>query len=80
MSFGEGKCRSCQALVLWVKTAAGRNMPLDAMPGPAGNIERMFDGEVWHGRVVPTAQRGGRMLYTSHHSTCPQATQWRVAR
>jgi hypothetical protein len=62
--------------LLWVKTATGRKMPLDAKPDPKGNLV-VIDGVAHHvhenGAAFPdTAER-----YRSHFATCPNAAQHR---
>lgn len=77
---GEGRCRSCGALILWCKLMpAGRPHPLDAIPVCGGNIETkpgVLSGERY-GRVVPADEREERKLYVSHFATCPQSSSWR---
>jgi hypothetical protein len=71
-------CRSCGAKIIFVKTRPskrspnGGHMPLDAEPGPKGNVLITPDGfaEVHKGPV-----RGGRM---AHHATCPQREDWKA--
>lgn len=80
-TMAESKCRSCGALVLWVKMAPScRWTPLDPVPSATGNIERKR-GKVsdrWYGRVVPESERHNHgPLYVSHFATCPQADNWR---
>lgn len=68
-------CRSCDAPIVWARTAAGRSMPLDAAPAIGGNVtvERDAAGKltatVWPGPVA-----GG---YVSHFTTCPHADEHR---
>ena len=64
-----GKCRSCGAEVVWVKTRSGRSMPLDAVNPNAGNV-RIVDN-------VAHVGADGSGHYVSHFSTCPEADQWR---
>jgi hypothetical protein len=52
-------CKSCEAKITWVKTAAGRPMPLD-FPGEKRVVVQ--DGI---GYVLDT--------YISHFATCPNA-------
>jgi hypothetical protein len=33
-----GNCRSCEAPIVWAKTANNRRMPLDPEPVPDGNV------------------------------------------
>lgn len=64
-----GKCRSCGAEVIWVKTAKGKSMPLEACAPSEGNI-RITDNVAVYGQK-------GSGPYISHFSTCPQAGDWR---
>lgn len=71
-------CRSCGAMLRWVRTRAGKAMPLDAEPVADGNVVLGEDGTA---RVLTRKQveQGGIVgpRYVSHHATCPQAKQWR---
>lgn len=74
-----GKCRSCDASIVWVKTAASdgaKSMPMDARPAP--------DGNVWlndQGRAVVAANHGGvpagKRAFLSHFATCPNRAEHR---
>jgi hypothetical protein len=73
------ECRSCHAAIVWAVTEAGRRMPLDVEPDPAGNlaiVEYLADGT-----PVVAFDAGARALldlrYLSHFATCPQAGDWR---
>ena len=33
------KCKSCPAQVIWAVTERGKAMPVDAEPGPGGNVQ-----------------------------------------
>jgi len=69
-------CRSCNAPILWARSAKGkrRPMPLDPEPVPGGNVE-LVDGEAWVVKPDPNVPR-----YVSHFATCPNAGQHRRAR
>lgn len=76
------RCRSCDAEIIWAATPAGKSMPLDATPTPAGNVE--LSGEsgrpvaiVLAGLFLADARSAGRELFMPHHATCPQARTWR---
>lgn len=61
-------CRACPAPVRWVRTEAGRAMPLDPVPVPEGNVQLVGGvAHVLHKDEVP--QPGAR--YVSHFATCP---------
>lgn len=74
-------CRSCGAPIRWVRTRAGKAMPLDAEPVATGNVVLGEDGVA---RVLTRKQvEGGGIVgdrYVSHHATCPQASQHRRGR
>ena len=67
-------CRSCGAPVIWVKTKAGKNTPLDAEPRSDGNLE------IVDGVALPALPLVEGPRYTNHFSRCPQAKEWRKAR
>jgi hypothetical protein len=72
----ETKCRSCGAAIIWMKTAAGKRMPIDAEPSEKGNIVLVEDkGNFEQFDLISYAKPGPR--YTSHFATCPQAAEWR---
>ncbi len=67
-------CKSCGAQILWVRTARGLAVPLDAEPQADGIID------IHQGLVidVPTDMpQSGRPLYRSHFSSCPDAAKYR---
>lgn len=73
-------CKGCGAEVTWVKTLAGKTMPIDPKPNPDGNLQivdrsgaqiivavvndTLFDDET-------------TVRYTSHFATCPDADEFR---
>lgn len=67
-------CRSCDAEILWRRTAAGQRIPIDALPDPQGNVEILDSIEAKvHGGPVD----GGHL---SHFATCPDAAKHRRPR
>lgn len=68
-------CRSCGSQVMWVRTVAGKSMPLDPAPIDGGNVVL----ENGRARVVSKANPPPRdaKRYVSHHSTCPRGREWR---
>ena len=58
------ECRSCGAPVIWVKTKAGKNMPVDYATFNPGD------------RPVYDADKG----HISHFATCPDADKHRKPR
>jgi hypothetical protein len=75
-----GKCRSCDAPVLWVQSATtGSPMPLDAEPVEGGNVA-IKDGvaHVMRGELFEEMIDGPR--YQSHFISCPNAARHRKSR
>jgi len=77
-----GRCRSCNAPIVWAVSAAkGNRMPLDPDPVPDGNvwiIERPEHGApivgvTLHHDDLPE----GTLTYVSHFVTCRDADKWR---
>ena len=73
-----GKCGSCGADIIWVKTVAGNWQPLDAEPNPKGNIV-LIDGfaHVLKGELFEPMIDPGKERYLSHFATCPPTTRIR---
>ncbi|QOV99541.1 hypothetical protein [Rhodococcus pyridinivorans] len=79
-----GRCRSCRAAIVWVKTRRGKNLPLDPEPTQDGNVLVHFP--LRSGPVADVLKDDGHLaamraqrvpLYTSHFKTCPDAGKWR---
>lgn len=78
-------CRSCNAQIDWVKTANGKNMPVDlaefpVIPDAAGDILAVDqDGQVFRGKTCSESEEAERYQYArlSHFATCPNAAQHR---
>lgn len=66
------ECRSCHAPVVWVKTDAGRLMPLDARPLVVFKVDEKGD--------PPRAFIFSESVFQSHFVTCPNADQHRKKR
>lgn len=69
-------CRSCQAPVIWVRTEAGKAMPVDAEPVPNGNLLLVAE----QGKVIAYVREPDMLntsRYVSHFVTCGQADVWR---
>lgn len=78
------RCRSCHAEILWVVTAAGRRMPVDAEPVEGGNVaitgvngRQQFAAVVLGPADRLRAELDDGRRYVSHYATCPDADQWR---
>jgi hypothetical protein len=65
-----GKCRSCNADVLWVESDGGWRLPLNAEP------ENRYVLEFGSGHTS-IEQARVRATYVSHVLTCPHAERWR---
>jgi hypothetical protein len=67
-------CKACGAPMIWVRTAKGKMMPLDAEPTPDGTWGIGEDGVAYH--QEPSDLFAG-MLRKSHYATCPAASLFR---
>lgn len=70
-----GTCRSCGAPIIWVPTANGKKMPLDAEPNPSGNVI-IRDGALMVGASAENV-RDGEQLLMPHWATCPESERFR---
>lgn len=72
-------CRSCGAAVIWATTTAGKAMPVDADPGPGGDVAlHQMPGRSVRAEIITGApELHGADLRTSHFVTCPDADAWR---
>lgn len=75
-------CRSCGHAVIWTTTAAGKPMPVDALPVAGGTVRLWRDGGGKVRSAVVTAHLayGRRDLRASHFVRCPDAAKWRRSR
>lgn len=76
------KCRACGAEIGFVKTVAGKTMPVDPeeiqfVPGEGPEMFVTPDGLVLQGKRDPHSKEIG---YTSHFATCPEADKFRKPR
>ena len=67
-----GRCRSCGAAVLWVRTGKNKAKPLDARPVADGNMVIENERAVHFQPLI----HGGQLRYMTHFATCPQGEQW----
>lgn len=81
------RCRSCQAEIRWARTAgAGKLMPLNAAPDPAGNVTLAGGGPLpvatVHDRNQPALLGFTEDVewWMPHHATCPQGAAWKDSR
>ena len=78
-------CKSCGAQILWVITAKGKSMPVDAHPTPIGGFilthnkraDRLLATYVKSMPPEEQAELGTRNRWESHWATCPNATEHR---
>jgi len=75
------KCRSCGAEIKWIKTIAGKNMPVNPEAVSFDDVDESTvlvceDGTVMasHGVLV---DEDGKDWFVSHFATCPEADSWR---
>lgn len=95
MEARRGRCRSCSASVVWVKTTAGKAMPCDPelfalVPGEGSVTAVTVDGVTVRGeRVFGPLEPGTTgvsakfpvlLVRTSHFATCPNAARHRKAK
>ena len=72
-------CNYCRGQILWLRTAKGALMPVDAAPDPQrGNVLRHGDTAAVIGKPSQAAalRAAGPQLRTHHRLTCPQARLW----
>ena len=84
---GSTTCRGCGAEVIWIRTAAGMKMPVDAEPvwirtEPGGNTFVKKDGKIAFGRKIGDAYEAeeGDILaevFESHFATCQVGGQFK---
>lgn len=61
-------CRSCGADIIWLKTAYGRNIPVDIPFLDTGDVEN---------KSIETAIKFDKGYMHAHFETCPHADKWR---
>lgn len=62
------KCRRCGAEIRWLRTTAGKAMPVDVEPNPAGNVY-LLDGLV-HVLHKDEQQPANVALLMVHFASC----------
>lgn len=70
-----GKCRSCDAAVVWAETAKRKKIPLDPEPRADGNVR--IAGRLADGTIIVAALAPGEGSYVSHFASCKDAAQHR---
>ena len=80
-----GVCRNCGKQVMWIRTKAGKNMPVDPdflnyrRPEPGEKAKEKIvtaNGDVISANIVDSRDAEG-YGYISHFATCPGATNHR---
>ncbi len=66
---GESLCRGCGAIIIWAKTPAGKNAPVDAQPEKRWVEQRTPGFPLSTGALIDT--------YMPHHATCSGVEQFR---
>jgi hypothetical protein len=74
-----GRCRSCNAEIIWCRTAKGKAMPLDAKP-TYEHAPGLFGLDMIGMLAQARAPREGEPRYRSHFATCEFASQHRHKR
>lgn len=73
-------CRSCGAEIMWVPTAAGKRLPLNAEPDPLGNVVlRRRENRTVFAHVLKKNEEDlfAERRWMPHHATCPSVDQHR---
>lgn len=80
-------CRGCGCSIDWIRTKAGRNMPVNPEPvfvvEGGGNDRFVTDeGEVITGRVASPEEESPALpvAFVPHWKTCPNAAEFRRRR
>ena len=80
-------CRGCGAQIEWIKTTAGRNMPVDPEPvfvieGEGRDRFVLDDGAVIAGRIARPEEERPELpvAFVPHWKTCPNAGDVRRSR
>ena len=78
----EMPCRACGKMILFIKTAAGKTMPVDSQPvrfrkdDSAKGLFVLQDGSTAHGESC-SIWKANAVGYISHFATCPNADDFR---
>jgi len=78
-----GRCRSCKAPIIWVKTEKGLRMPVDPEPVSNGNL--LLRQRLYHIPLALYISKANKpspeeKRYVSHFATCPEAEKHRRVR
>jgi len=76
-------CRGCQTAIHWIKTMAGRQMPVDVdkwyvHPEGTGQVVTIVtsEGKMVTAPVVSVLTPGATTGYRPHWATCPKAKEF----
>lgn len=78
-----GQCYGCGQRILWIKTRAGKNMPVNPTmhnykADPDGKEKIVTtSGDVVTGTTGATPEEADGIGYISHFATCPQSRNFR---
>lgn len=78
-----GYCQKCKKQILWIRTAAGKNMPCDAglvyYKEEAGGKDRIVlpNGQVVAGTILNGPEYAHGYGYISHFATCEYSQMFR---
>jgi len=73
-------CKACGAPIVWARTSAGKNMPVDAARSDDGNVLLFPVDRSAQLAVVMTKEEAAAKSvdrYKSHFATCPSAARFR---
>lgn len=80
------KCRACGAEIMFIKTQAGKTVPVDSESRrffPCKDGKELFvlpDGSTKRGRSMKAEVDGAEIGFISHFATCPEADAFRKPR
>lgn len=67
-------CRDCGLAIRFVRTEAGKQMPIDDRPSRRGDVlvDLRDNGRVLTGHELIARRGESGLLYVRHHKTCPK--------
>lgn len=79
------QCRACGAEICFIKTIAGKSVPVDAkslyfLPGLGDELFILPDGTTQRGQKADEESNSTQIGFISHFATCPCADQFRKPR
>ncbi len=77
-----GHCSGCGEQIIWIRTAAGRNMPcntklVDYVADGGRDKIVLANGNVVSGTIINDPAKADGHGYTSHFATCSRAKNFR---